>query len=387
VQTRKLYADAQVVPPAACRSETQTRTCRNTGWSGWSGTFKAESCTQAAVHSCGDIAHGATESRERYASATVNDFELCAPEEQTRECDDGTLGPWSGTATATACEVSFLGHCNVISDIKCVATTSCSFKLTGSQCLGATAHACAANAECASGVCVNGSCAAAKVPSTGACDETADCAPCAGSIAAICTASNVCACGVGATCSNNNQCQGTCVASRCVAPNTTCDSEDDCPATSKCVKSGSGSSNTGVCLLKDGQSCTANAQCQNVCRPSEANELFLANQKVCAPKGTGMSGMEAHCDENADCMGAYVCRPWAGQTVTGGTHCQAVAAAGDFCDETIDCAQTPTTATCNTASSTCVLTLIPSGSPCLLAAQCASGVCDIPMGSATGTCQ
>jgi hypothetical protein len=349
VQTRKLYAEAQVVPPATCKSETQMRTCRNTGWSAWSGTYKSETCMQAAVHSCGDVAHGATETRERYPSASVNDVALCVAEEQTRECDDGTFGPWSGSNTADTCEVSFLGRCSVLSDIECAATSTCTFKLTGSLCLGATAHTCSANAECVSGVCVNGSCTAAKVPSGGTCDEAADCAACSGSIAASCNASNVCACGNGAVCSNNNQCQGSCVTNRCVTANTTCDTEDDCTsATSKCVKPSPGAA--GTCLFKDGQTCTTNTQCEHVCRTPDNDETFV--QRICQPRGTA----DAHCDENVDCTNAFVCRPFVGQSASlngAGTHCQVLGQSLESCDETADCAQTVQT-TCTSVSGTLV---------------------------------
>jgi hypothetical protein len=386
VQMRKLYAEAQVVPPATCKSEMQTRTCRNTGWSTWSGTFKSETCVTAAVRSCGDVAHGATESRDRYPSATVSDYEECVAEEQTRECDDGTFGAWTGSATFESCEVSFLGHCSVISDVACVSGSSCTFKLTGSLCLGSTGHSCSANTECASGTCVNGSCVAAKVPTTGACDEAADCAACTGTVTtAVCTASNVCACSTGANCTNNNQCQGSCVANKCVAANTTCDNEDDCASTSKCSKSGPAA--TGTCVGKDGQSCSTNTQCEHVCRPSENNELFLAAQKVCAGKGTGMAGMEAHCDENADCNAPYVCRPWPGQPLGAnvGTHCQATGASTESCDETADCAQAPLVpAAC--ISNVCVPSLISDGGSCISPVQCTSGVCNIPMGQVSGTC-
>ncbi len=334
VQMRKLYAEAQVVAPMTCQSETQTRVCRNTGWSAWSGTFKAEDCVQAAVRSCGDVAHGASESRERYAQAMVTEYQACVPEEQTRDCNDGTLGAWSGTYTVETCEVGFLGRCSILSDIECVATTACTYRLSGALCLGTTGHSCSANAECQSNVCVNGSCLAAKVPTTGACDEAADCAACSNSIAAICSAASQCVCGNGANCSNNTHCQGTCVALRCVAPNTTCDNDDDCTvATSKCVKPSP--TMTGSCLLKNGQTCSTNAQCEHVCRPLDSNEMFA--QKTCATRG----GSGDHCDDNADCTSSLVCRTSSGEN---GGHCSSPLPALAACEETADCDQTaPTT--------------------------------------------
>jgi hypothetical protein len=337
LQMRTLYAEAQVVPPMTCKGEVQSRVCRNTGWSAWSGSYKAESCMEAAVRSCGDVAHGASETRERYAQAVVSEYTSCVPEEQIRDCDDGTFSAWSGSYTVEKCEVGFLGRCNVLSDFGCVATTACTFKVAGSQCLGTTSHSCSANAECQSGVCVGGSCVAAKMPVTGACDEAADCAACSNSIAAVCSATNQCVCGNGATCSNNSHCQGTCVASRCVAPNSTCDNDDDCTiASHKCVRPALSSS--GTCLLRNGQTCSTNAQCEHVCRPLDGNEQFT--QKACAARGTSGD----HCDENADCVSSQslqlVCRTASGEA---GPHCWSPLPALAACEETADCDQsTPT---------------------------------------------
>lgn len=329
VQTRKLYAEAQVVPPAMCKSETQSRTCRNTGWSAWSGTHKAESCTEASVRSCGELAHGDSQTRKRYAQAVVNDHTSCAPEEQTRACDDGTLSAWSGSYTVETCEVGFLGRCSLLSEIDCVATTDCTFKVGGSVCLGVTGHSCSANAECQSGVCVNGACVAAKMPVTGACDEAADCASCSSSIAAVCSTANQCVCGSGANCSSNSHCQGTCVALRCAAPNTSCDNDDDCnSATNKCVKPGPAM--TGTCLLRNGQTCSTNAQCEHVCRPLDSNEQFT--QQACATRAS--SG--EHCDENADCASSLVCRTPSGEA---GGHCSSPLPALAACEESADCDQ------------------------------------------------
>jgi hypothetical protein len=391
VQTRKLYAEAQVVSPDTCKSEMQTRTCRNTGWSAWSGTYKAEACVLAPVRSCGDVAHGATESRELYPQEVVNDVALCDPEEQTRECDDGTLGPWSGTATFTTCKISYLGRCSVLSDIECAATSTCTFKsiALGSQCLGNTGHTCNSNAECASAVCLNGVCNAAKVPSGGTCDETADCASCSSSgttIASTCSASNVCVCNAGATCSTNSQCLGSCVALRCVVANTTCDNDDDCSASSKCVKSSPGPSSTGTCLLRNGQSCTSNAQCEHYCRPVETDELFT--QSVCAARGS----LDAHCDENIDCTAGLVCR-----VIGQGPHCATPGTANaiqgaDRCDEMADCSIGNSCAPVSTLTGTrcfptaSVNNMGITGSLCTTDAHCASGTCDHSLGMMLGIC-
>jgi hypothetical protein len=336
VQSRVRYAEAQVLAGDSCSSEMQQRSCTASGWSNWSGSFAADRCSPAAFRSCGAVAHGASEQRRRFAGDVVSNFALCFPETQTRVCNDGTLGAWSGSARFERCTVSLLGICNPIAaENTCVTGTVC--PLLRAMCVGTTGHACGANGECQSSVCVAGSCASGKVPSGGACDETSDCAACTNAVAAVCSAAGVCTCGAGAGCSANNQCAGTCAAQLCVTVNTTCDNDEDCNRdTSKCVKA-SGQDNVGTCRLKDKQVCTSNAQCEHVCRPIDENDDFVRSECADPAKDS------FHCDENADCEGTLVCRPWPDQAQPSdvGTHCQAPGAAYEQCDESLDCVQAP----------------------------------------------
>jgi hypothetical protein len=92
-------------------------------------------------------------------------------------------------------------------------------------------------------------------------------------------------------------------------------------------------------LLKDGQTCATNAQCEHVCRWLDSNESFT--QKACATRG----GYGDHCDENADCTTMptmLVCRTASGDV---GPHCNTLAPALSPCDESADCDQT-TASTC-----------------------------------------
>ena len=98
IQQRIRYAESQVVEPATCRSETQSRTCTESGFSAWSGGFQAESCAVSTVRSCGATVSGGTESRQLYPVAKTDDYTKCAPETQTRTCTDGTWSDWSGSA-------------------------------------------------------------------------------------------------------------------------------------------------------------------------------------------------------------------------------------------------------------------------------------------------
>lgn len=374
-QTRTRFEQLQVTAQSSCKQETQSRTCTASGWSAWSGTFAAESCTKAPYRSCGAVAHGASDKRQRYAKELVDNFALCGAEQQTRVCNDGSFGDWSGSAKFERCSVNFLGSCNPISldGVDCVAGTVCPLLRVPPICVGTAGHVCVLNTECQSGVCAAGVCVNNKVPIGGSCDEAADCTTCAVSgtaVAAVCTAAKLCACGAGASCTANPQCAGTCAGMKCVDANTTCDNDEDCNLnTSKCVKMNGGGSS---CLLKDGQPCTKNAQCDHVCRPNDESEIFT--QSECAPRG----GNDAHCDENFDCAANLVCRPQAGQSQPAnvGTHCQAPAADDQLCDETADCAQGPSS-TC--VGNVCKAPLLGPGSPCSMPQQCQSNVCVLPM--------
>ncbi len=63
---------------------------------------------------CGSVAHGASESRTRYASATVPHGSTCVSETQTRTCQDGTFSAWTGSFTHTSCETLQRNWCRGI---------------------------------------------------------------------------------------------------------------------------------------------------------------------------------------------------------------------------------------------------------------------------------
>lgn len=377
-ESRTRYAQAQVVPPASCEAESQTRVCGEDGtWSRWSGTYLAEQCTVTSVRSCGATPHGGTATRVRYPVAKATNYTQCQPEEQTATCTDGTLSAFSGSAQYETCEVGFLGLCGLalFTDVDCEAGTECGLKSLNLQCLGSATHACASNNECRY-TCVSGACTSAKVPRGGTCDDAQDCSACTSSggqtTEATC-ATSVCVCGNGSSCTANNQCAGTCVAMQCVTANTTCDKDDDCRGAYKCIKPNSWS--IGQCKLPDGEGCTDDAQCEHFCIVD-----------TCGP--LAQDGDE--CGENEDCASSLVCRD------TGsGLHCAAPASIGGVCEETADCAQGLSCA--NVQGVKICMSAGPSGAPCVLAIdgslQCASGVCECTPPSCTGmnptygTCQ
>lgn len=113
--TRVRYREASV-PSGSCSQETQYSFCQNGRYSSFTGSFTHESCSvQTATsqgRSCGNLAHGQTESRIRYQASSVAFGQQCVFETQTRQCNDGLLGNFSGTYTATTCFVMSAQTCN-----------------------------------------------------------------------------------------------------------------------------------------------------------------------------------------------------------------------------------------------------------------------------------
>lgn len=98
-QQRVRYAQAEVEAVEDCLSEAQARSCEDGAWSAWSGSYAAETCTVVA-ESC----DGMEENRTRYEAEEVAYGEECESETQTAPCDDGELGEWTGTFTFESCE-------------------------------------------------------------------------------------------------------------------------------------------------------------------------------------------------------------------------------------------------------------------------------------------
>jgi hypothetical protein len=283
-ETRVRFEQAQVVAPATCNSETQRRSCSGGTFGAWSGSFSAEACELAPYNSCGNTVHGGQEKRTRYASAIGTP--ACQKEEQSRTCSDGTFSDWTGSYAVESCAIAFLGGCELFGgEFSCESGTVCMLKgglSLDAVCVGSLNHACSANGDCITGTsCIAGKCAIKSSPG-GACEEQSDCNGC-GSNNSVSCAQNVCACSDNSSCSSNSQCLGTCVASKCVPANTTCDNADDCRDGYQCKMAGG---KPKGCYLPDGAACTANSNCEHVCRAGQ-----------CAPLG----GASEVCDEDADC--------------------------------------------------------------------------------------
>jgi hypothetical protein len=113
VEMRTRFAADSVAHDATCQSEVQTRTCTTGVFTAWSGSYTFESC----VRNCpGGIGHNQTEERVRYQAAEVLVPAGCAMETQSRVCTDGSFGAWSGTFTMESCQVVNVITVNALTD-------------------------------------------------------------------------------------------------------------------------------------------------------------------------------------------------------------------------------------------------------------------------------
>lgn len=240
--------------------------------------------------SCGATPDGQTEKRKRYAEAVVDDYRDCVSESQTRTCNAGSWSAWSGSAQAMECAVAALGLCQPgtpCAEGMCAVSKSMP---TVSQCLRKNGATCGGDTECVNR-CIDGECADPSGAGR-ACDQADDCSnlACVGGagIARATCDDGLCVCPNKSSCSENSQCQGTCVQGQCTTYGDTCDflDQDDCADDATCVQ--------GKCLGRAGASCTANTQCQ---------VAFACINQKCGAR----SNFKSPCDENADCVGTYVC--------------------------------------------------------------------------------
>ena len=98
-EQRTRYQVSEINSPGQCKSEIQSRSCKGAslGYHDWSGSYTHETCV--VKKQCGSSpgkVNGGTELRTRYRTASVNAPSICRPQEQSRLCDDGTFGPWTG---------------------------------------------------------------------------------------------------------------------------------------------------------------------------------------------------------------------------------------------------------------------------------------------------
>jgi len=111
-ETRTAYVASTVPAGSQCVSQTQTRTCNNGVWGNWSGTYTFLTCSVAAALSCDGVAHNGTQSRSMYQTSTVPAGSQCVSQTQTRTCNNGVWGNWSGTYTFLTCSVAAALSCD-----------------------------------------------------------------------------------------------------------------------------------------------------------------------------------------------------------------------------------------------------------------------------------
>jgi hypothetical protein len=105
-QSRTMYNSATVPFGQSCESEKQIRTCKNNRWPSWSGTYTFSGCSVAEAAPCGGVAHGKSQTRTAYQNSAVPYGEYCFSEEQTRTCNNGIWSAWSGTFTFASCAIT-----------------------------------------------------------------------------------------------------------------------------------------------------------------------------------------------------------------------------------------------------------------------------------------
>lgn len=96
-----------IVIPGSTSAPPVTDTTHNTTATQLTTTTQLVTTPTAAPARCSnDIAHGGTESRTMYASSSVDAPAACESESQTRTCSDGRFGTWSGTYSSSTCNAT-----------------------------------------------------------------------------------------------------------------------------------------------------------------------------------------------------------------------------------------------------------------------------------------
>ncbi|SMF58076.1 C45 family autoproteolytic acyltransferase/hydolase [Pseudobacteriovorax antillogorgiicola] len=91
-----------------CQSQEQTSTCNNGVMSPWSGSYIHTTCVvepSPEPSDCGNVSHGEVTRRVRFLEDQVEFGGSCLSEEQTSTCDNGVMSPWSGRFSHESCVV------------------------------------------------------------------------------------------------------------------------------------------------------------------------------------------------------------------------------------------------------------------------------------------
>jgi len=113
-ESRTRYAAASVAFAEACQSEEQQRHCLGGVWSSWSGNYQEIACHHEGAAACGATPDGGSETRERYASSLVPYSQTCQSEVQSRMCTNGIWGIWSGSFLSASCSSALPQACGAL---------------------------------------------------------------------------------------------------------------------------------------------------------------------------------------------------------------------------------------------------------------------------------
>lgn len=105
-EVRLRYVVPSVPYGNSCVEGEQKRYCNNGAFLEWSQDFTYEACTVGLPRDCGaGRPHGLAETRVRYRERTLPPGGACVQETQTRSCDNGVYKGWSGTYVWDSCVV------------------------------------------------------------------------------------------------------------------------------------------------------------------------------------------------------------------------------------------------------------------------------------------
>lgn len=117
-RTRERFMAPTVPAGETCQVEVQVQTCLNGEFTAYAPNLAqhtdcAAETPPAPPADCGAVAHGASQTRTRYLSATVPYGSTCQSEVQARVCTDGAFGPWSSSAyTEVNCQPEEPADCD-----------------------------------------------------------------------------------------------------------------------------------------------------------------------------------------------------------------------------------------------------------------------------------
>lgn len=103
--SRTRFQTSNVAFGQTCTSELQLAQCVDGEFAEWSGTYQYSACTINAPADCGSVKHGEKVTRVMYSSNSVAYGSSCQMQTQSRTCNNGSFGSWSGDYAYDSCTV------------------------------------------------------------------------------------------------------------------------------------------------------------------------------------------------------------------------------------------------------------------------------------------